>query len=139
MVPGLFLLILHQTLLIGTGILGAGQWRQPGYWNRVSPLMLVSARVLAFGLLYCLFSALYIGWCYYFYQVSLQASLGQVLLLMLPFLLTTASAGVALSCLFVRRELPTQILLLVSMPILFVSGFVWPLALIPEPWYGCRR
>ncbi|QTE86111.1 ABC transporter permease [Shewanella algae] len=132
-VPGLFLLILHQTLLIGTGILGAGQWRQPGYWNRVSPLMLVSARVLAFGLLYCLFSALYIGWCYYFYQVSLQASLGQVLLLMLPFLLTTASAGVALSCLFVRRELPTQILLLVSMPILFVSGFVWPLALIPEP------
>ena len=50
----------------------------------------------------------------------------------MPFLLSTAACGIALSSLFVKRELPTQVLLLVSMPILFVSGFVWPLALIPD-------
>ena len=32
-----------------------------------------------------------------------------------------------------RRDLPTQLYLIMSMPVLFVSGFVWPIALIPEP------
>ncbi|WP_041420168.1 ABC transporter permease [Shewanella violacea] len=132
-VPGLFLLILHQTLLIGTGILGAGQWRRKGYWRDVSPLQLVCGRISAFMLIYLFFSSFYVGFCFYWYQVSVQASLSLVALWMLPFLLSTSAAGIALSCLFVRRDLPTQVLLLVSMPIMFVSGFVWPLALIPEP------
>ncbi len=132
-VPGLFLLILHQTLLIGTGILGAGQWRQRGYWLEVSPLQLVCGRMLAFLLIYIVFTSFYIGYCYHWYQVSVQASFGLVALWLLPFLLATAAAGVAMSSLFVRRDLPTQVLLLLSMPILFVSGFVWPIALIPEP------
>ncbi|EDQ00753.1 hypothetical protein KT99_07828 [Shewanella benthica KT99] len=132
-VPGLFLLILHQTLLIGTGILGAGQWRRKGYWREVSPLQLVCGRISAFMLIYLFFSSFYVGFCFYWYQVSVQASLTLVALWMLPFLLATSAAGIALSSLFVRRDLPTQVLLLVSMPIMFVSGFVWPLALIPEP------
>ena len=132
-VPGLFLLILHQTLLIGTGILGASQWRAQGYWQQVSPLKLVCGRIAAFMLVYSLLSSYYVGYCYYWYDVSLQASIGGVALLMLPFLLATSAAGIAFSSLFTRRDLPTQVLLLISMPILFVSGFVWPTALIPEP------
>ncbi|KFZ37837.1 ABC transporter [Shewanella mangrovi] len=132
-VPGLFLLILHQTLFIGMGILGAGQWRQTGYWQQFSPLTTVCLRVASFTLLYAFFSAFYIGWCFYAYDVGRQASLSQVLLLMLPYLLATAAAGMAFSTLFNRRDLPTQVMLLTSMPILFVGGFVWPLTLIPEP------
>lgn len=132
-VPGLFLLILQQTMLVGTCILGAGQWRKPGYWQQVSPLMLLGGRLLAFGAIYACFSAYYVGWCYYWYKVNLLASMVEILLLMVPFLLATAAGGVALSTLFTRRELPTQVILLSSMPILFVSGFVWPLALIPQP------
>ncbi|ABZ78368.1 ABC-2 type transporter [Shewanella halifaxensis HAW-EB4] len=131
-VPGLFLLILHQTLLIGTGILGASQWKKQGYWRQVSPIKLICGRMAAFMLIYALLSSYYVGYCYYWYDVSLQASLGQVGLLMLPFLLATSAAGIAFSSLFSRRDLPTQVLLLVSMPILFVSGFVWPIALIPD-------
>lgn len=132
-VPGLFLLILHQTLLIGTGILGAGQWRQKSYWQSVPALQLVCGRMLAFMFIYTFFTSFYVGYCYHWYGVSIQASLGLVALWLLPFLLASAAAGIALSTLFTRRDLPTQVLLLASMPILFVSGFVWPLALIPEP------
>ncbi|MCH1924101.1 ABC transporter permease [Shewanella sp. C32] len=132
-IPGLFLLILHQTLFIGMGILGAGQWRQTGYWQQFSPLTTVCLRMASFSVIYAFLSAFYIGWCYYYYDVGRQASLGQVLLLMLPFLLATAAAGMAFSTLFVRRELPTQVMLLSSMPILFVAGFVWPLSIIPAP------
>ncbi|UJF21967.1 ABC transporter permease [Shewanella sp. OMA3-2] len=132
-VPGLFLLILHQTLLIGTAILGAGQWRNKGYWQQVSPMAIFSARMAMFVSLYSVFSSFYIGYCFYAYQVSLLGSLAETALMMLPFLLATSAAGIALSCLFTWRDLPTQIFLLSSMPILFVAGFVWPIALIPEP------
>jgi ABC-2 type transport system permease protein len=132
-VPGLFILILHQTLLIGTGILGAGQWRKKGYWQQVSPMAIFSARMAMFVSLYSLFSSFYIGYCFYAYQVTVLGSLAETALMMLPFLLATTAAGITLSCLFIRRDLPTQIFLLSSMPILFVAGFVWPIALIPEP------
>ncbi|NRD72496.1 ABC transporter permease [Shewanella sp. VB17] len=132
-VPGLFLLILHQTLLIGMGILGAGQWAKLGYWNQCSPLLLICGRMTAFMLIYLVFTSFYIGYCFYWYQVSIQASLSLVSLFLLPFLLASCAGGVALSCLFMRRDLPTQVLLLASMPIMFVSGFIWPLALIPQP------
>ena len=132
-VPGLFLLILHQTLLIGTGILGAGQWRKSGYWQQVRPVTLVLARLSVFMMIYALFSSFYLGFCFYWYKVSVVATVIEVGLFMLPFLLATGSLGIYLSSLFNRRELPTQLYLLVSMPILFVSGFVWPIALIPEP------
>lgn len=132
-VPGLFLLILHQTLLIGTGILGAGQWGKQGYWQQVRPVTLVLARLSVFMMIYALFSSFYLGTCFYWYKVSVVASVIEVGLFMLPFLLATGSLGIYLSSLFRRRELPTQLYLLVSMPILFVSGFVWPIALIPQP------
>jgi len=132
-VPGLFLLILHQTLLIGTGILGAGQWGKQGYWQQVRPVTLVLARLSVFMMIYALFSSFYLGACFYWYKVSVVASVIEVGLFMLPFLLATDSLGIYLSSLFRRRELPTQLYLLVSMPILFVAGFVWPIALIPQP------
>lgn len=132
-VPGLFLLILHQTLLIGGAILGAGQWRKQGYWSDVGAVKLVCGRICAFSIIYLFFSSFYVGYCYYLYEVSLLANAITIGLLMLPFILATAACGLALSCLFTRRDLPTQVVLLASMPILFVSGFVWPISLIPEP------
>ncbi len=132
-VPGVLLLVLHQTLLIGAGILGAGQWQTKGDWLRVNPLMIILARLTAFAVLYSMFSAYYLGYCYYFYDLRAMASLAQLGLFMLPYILSTAAAGIAMSCLFSRRDLPTQVVLLISMPLLFLTGFIWPLSLIPEP------
>ena len=99
----------------------------------MSPLLLVSARVLTFSSIYAVLAIFYLGYCFYFYDVSVLATMTEVSLFMLPFILATAALGTAVSSLFVRPDLPTQFFLLISMPILFVAGFVWPLALIPEP------
>ncbi|ROS05362.1 ABC-2 type transport system permease protein [Sinobacterium caligoides] len=132
LVPALFVLLLHQTLLIGTGILGASQWRQAGYWREVSAWQLVLARCCAFGLIYSGFSLYYFGWCFYLYDVSRLAGIAELLLLVLPWLLASTAFGICLSSAFQRRDRPTQFYVIVSMPILFVSGFVWPSALIPD-------
>ncbi|KPU83495.1 ABC transporter [Psychromonas sp. PRT-SC03] len=133
LMPGLFLLILHQTLLIATGILGAGQWSKNTYWRRINPMTLIFLRCCSFFLMYSALSLYYIGYCYYRNNINLLASFTQVLLLMLPFLLATTMLGIFLSTFFDRRDRPTQVFLLISMPIIFVCGFVWPLDLIPAP------
>ena len=81
-----------------------------------------------FSAIYALFATLYLGYCFYFYNVSVLATIAEVGLFMVPFILATAALGVAVSSLFTRRDLPTQFFILISMPILFVAGFVWPLA-----------
>ena len=131
-VPALFLLILHQTLLIGTGILGASQWSENGYWRHVTPWQLVLSRCLAFGAIYAAFSAYYFGWCYYYYGVSRLANLSELLMLVVPWILATTLAGICLSVFFNHRDKPTQLYAIISMPIIFISGFVWPSALIPN-------
>ncbi|WP_394129350.1 ABC transporter permease [Shewanella maritima] len=132
-VPAVLLLVLHQTMLIGTGILGAGQWRSQGYWQQVSPMQLLLGRLASFSFIYAMFSAFYFGWCHYYYQLTVVGELVQVAMMLLPFILASAAAGIAMSCLYQRRDFPTQVVLLISMPIIFASGLVWPVTLIPEP------
>ncbi|GLS83707.1 ABC transporter permease [Paraferrimonas haliotis] len=131
-VPAVMVLVLHQTLLIGSGILGAGQWRHAGYWQTQKPLTLVLSRVMAFFTLYLIFASFYLGYCHYHYRLTVQGHLHEVMLMMLPFLLASSAFGIAVSCLYLRRDMPTQIVLLISMPILFASGLIWPLELIPQ-------
>ncbi|MNT59522.1 ABC-2 family transporter protein [compost metagenome] len=38
-----------------------------------------------------------------------------------------------LGALFTRRDLPTQVVLVSSLPLVFLAGFIWPLELIPTP------
>ncbi|GLP96972.1 ABC transporter permease [Paraferrimonas sedimenticola] len=132
-VPAVMLLVLHQTLLIGAGIIGAGQWGKPGYWSQVSPARLLLARLTALMILYLGFSSFYLGICHHVYELPVRGAFSQVTLLMLPFLLASAAFGIALSCLLKGRDRPTQLVLLISMPILFASGLIWPVELIPEP------
>ncbi|QBF82766.1 ABC transporter permease [Shewanella maritima] len=132
-VPAVLLLVLQQTLLIGSGILGASQWRSSGYWNQVSVVKLVTARIITFAVLYLLFASFYFGWCHYYYQLPVTGELINVVMLLVAFVLASSAAGVALSSCFSRTDMPTQIVLLISMPILFASGLIWPTMLIPEP------
>ncbi|MCK5820185.1 MAG: ABC transporter permease [Psychromonas sp.] len=132
LIPGLLLLLLHQTMLIALGTIGATQWQKKGYWSRVSAVQLVSARLLAFLCIYSLLTALYIGWGFMYYGVTLVADLRDMLLLMIPFLLSVATLGIWLSCFFKNTERPTQVFLLMGMPIIFLAGFVWPIILIPK-------
>ena len=132
LIPGLLLVILHQTMLIALGTVGAGQWQKRGYWTRVSPLQLVCARIFTFCSIYSLLTTLYVGWGFSYYGVTLLGNVMDIFLLMIPYLLSIAALGVAMSCFFDYKERPTQVFLLMGMPIIFTAGFVWPTMMIPD-------
>jgi ABC-2 type transport system permease protein len=134
-VSGVFLLILHQTLLIGAGLLGATQnetKNRGGYWQQASPALLLLVRTLLLMLVYLGFTLFYLGPCLYGYGLSHLAEPLQLLGFLLPFFLATTQLGILYGVWLPRRELATPIIILSSLPLVFVAGFIWPAAMLPE-------
>jgi len=137
-IPAVFVLILHQTLIMGAGILGGYQNEQQrlgvkGYWLCTSPLRLLLVRTALFVAIYWLLFLYYFGFAFSYYGIPCLAHIGELNLLVLPFLLSSALLGICLGLLLPRRELTTLLVLLSSLPLIFSSGFIWPTAAIPAP------
>ena len=136
-VPAVFIVILQQTLLIVSGILSASQLERSrqgeyGYWLTASPAGLLLARCLVFLALYLLFSLYYFGFALDIYGVNRLAAALDILTLLVPFFLAVVCLGVALGQIYDQPETATMVVLFSSMPVLFSSGFVWPVHEIPS-------
>lgn len=136
-IPAVFILILHQTLIMGVGILGGGQNEQrllegKGYWLLAAPWKLLLVRTSLFVAIYWLLCMYYFGFSFSFYNIPHLADFSELNLLILPFLLGGTFLGISLGLLLPRRELATLLVLLSSMPLIFASGFIWPASAIPD-------
>ncbi|MBY6225330.1 ABC transporter permease [Ferrimonas balearica] len=129
--PGLFVLILHQLMLICAALIGTGRWNRPGRWRSATATGLWSSDVALLVPAFALAACWYLGPALAFYDVALLGNLVALWGLLLPFLLATASLGIFLASLVDRRDLLSQILVLSSMPLLFIAGFVWPVEALP--------
>lgn len=136
-IPAVFILILHQTLIMGVGILAGGQNEQrlqegKGYWLEAAPWKLLLVRTSLFVAIYWLLCMYYFGFSFSFYNIPHLADFTALNVLILPFLLATTLLGISLGLLLPRRELATLLVLLSSLPLIFASGFIWPASAIPE-------
>ncbi|MBY8172970.1 ABC transporter permease [Vibrio fluvialis] len=132
-VPAVFVLILQQTLAMSSGLMVGTQKQGRGYWSRVSPLRLILVRSSIIVSIYYLLSMYYFGASFTTHGVNTLASGGQLLTLLLPFLLSACFIGIWLGALTPRRELVTLVVLISSMPLVFSAGFIWPVEAIPAP------
>ncbi|GEM74546.1 ABC transporter permease [Vibrio sagamiensis] len=134
-VPAVFILILQQTLVMAIGLQTgtnrslSGQ-EQPTSTNLRARLC---ARVIIFTAFYYVLSAYYFGFSFEFLNVNHLAHMSTLLTLLLPFLLSCCFLGLWLGYLVPRRELVSIVVLVSSMPLVFLAGFVWPVETIPTP------
>jgi ABC-2 type transport system permease protein len=137
-VPAVFVLILQQTLIMAIGLLTGTQRHGRGYWSQVPTGALLFARTLVFVAIYYLLSAYYFGFSFERLNVNHIANAGELLTLLLPFLLGCCGLGLWLGYLLPRRELVTLVVLVSSMPLIFLAGFIWPVESIPAPllWFA---
>ncbi|GLT13042.1 ABC transporter permease [Vibrio algivorus] len=136
-VPAVFVLILHQTLLIAAGLLGGGlneqrQAKKTGYWQDCSAFDMWSARALILLLTYIPLVMYYFGFSFEFYGISRLASISHLFALIIPFLLAVIGLGMVMGELIPRKELATLIVVLSSLPLVFCAGFVWPTSELPS-------
>ena len=137
-VPAVFVLILQQTLIMAIGLHTGTQRHGRGYWSQVPTGALLFARTLIFVAIYYLLSAYYFGFSFERLNVNHIANAGELLTLLLPFLLGCCGLGLWLGYLLPRRELVTLVVLVSSLPLIFLAGFIWPVESIPAPllWFA---
>jgi ABC-2 type transport system permease protein len=129
LVPGAFVLILQQTLLIGAAALsGLAVAQATG-----SAFASVLGRGIAHLTLYLAPLALYLVVLPRVYGFSALGDLLQLFALASVFILATSFMGQAVGAWFKRPEIPTLIFLGTSMPQLFLTGLSWPREAIPKP------
>ncbi|MGL1931082.1 MAG: ABC transporter permease [Desulfotalea sp.] len=140
--PAVFLLILHHTLIIGVAILTGtqkdidknGNAKIPAinnYWQEVSVTRILSARFFVFGSIYTLLGCYYFGYCFNLMEIPRIAPIWQLGFCYIPFLFACISLGILLGKILPHKELATFVVLITSLPILFASGYFWPASEVP--------
>lgn len=131
----ILIFILHQTLVAGAGIIGGTQNQQftqgvRNYYAWANPFKIVLSKILILFCIYAVLFAFYFGFAYEFYNVHVSANILDFWLFSIAFILCSAAFGVFFGTLLPKRALATQIIMIASMPIVFLLGFMWPKAQI---------
>ena len=132
-VPAAFLLILQQTLLMGSATLGGVAFEQGGFAarrRRGTPAAVIG-QALAHLLLALPGCALYLVVLPRLYGFSYTERLLDLLVLVIPFILSISFLGQLVGAAFRRRETAVLLLIAVSLPIFFLVGVAWPPEAIP--------
>ncbi len=137
--PGMILIILQQTLLIGIGMIGgAGKERrnnqevQPGIRVRQGMFSVVFGKGLAYFMIYVpnlVYTLIYLSRWFGFPD---KGCFTNVCILMVPYLFSVIFLGLMVSMFFRRREHSIMTLVFVSPIVLFISGLSWPESSIPH-------
>ena len=131
-VPAVFVLILQQTLVMASGLMGGTQKHGSGHWSKLPPLQLLAVRTTILVAIYYVLAMFYFGASFSMHGVNQTASATQLLSFLLPFLLASTFIGIWLGQITPRRELVTLVVLISSMPLIFSAGFIWPTEMLPK-------
>jgi len=133
-VPAAFVLILHQTLLMGAAMLGGVAYEEGGLAARRTRAS--AAAILGQGLahwtIYVPAMLLYFVIMPRVYGFSTLGSFWQIVTLSFPFILATSFLGQTLGLVFRHRETAVLLVLATSLPQFFLVGAAWPAEAIPS-------
>ncbi|MCA1900742.1 MAG: ABC transporter permease [Candidatus Hydrogenedens sp.] len=137
-VPGVLMLILQQTLLIGIGILTGTRQEQyeslplPEKGERPIFFCIILARGFAYFSMYIFFPFFYMLVIYRIYNLPQIGNLPEVMLFLIPYVSSIILLGFTLCTIFVSREISIPALIFTSIPTVLLVGFAWPLETLPQ-------
>jgi ABC-2 type transport system permease protein len=145
-IPAALILIIQQTLVIAIGIL-AGTTRERHVFGTLVPMNLIKMGTLrlvlgksaAYCTLYALLCIYMLGMIPKWFGYGQLANLSELTALISPFILSSIFMGITLSVLFKNRESSMMLYLFTSIPLLFLSGIIWPLSNFNQIWLVVRQ
>jgi ABC-2 type transport system permease protein len=144
-IPAALILIIQQTLIIAIGIL-AGTARErhvfgtlvPLDRKRLGTLRLVIGKSAAYFTIYALLCVYMLGMIPEWFGYGQDAGFVELIALITPFILSSVFMGLTLSVIFKNRESAMMLYLFTSIPLLFLSGIIWPLSNFSPLWLAVR-
>ena len=141
LIPGVLMLIIQQTLLLGIG-LSAGTQREKNRYKTLVPIekhyhgmyRIVFGKGLCYFLIYAIMSTyITIGVPHIFHFIQI-AHTRDIMMLLLPYILACIFFGMTVSCLIRYREYIILVIVFTSVPLLFLSGILWPTSAMSGTW-----
>ena len=141
--PGVLILILQQTLLLGIG-LSAGTARENNRFQDLVPIgkhyngimKIVLGKFSCYFMIYCVMAAYVSMVIPHLFNFTMLARPSDLFWLLLPYLLAVIFFGMTISCLVRYRENVMLLVVFTSIPFLFLTGASWPQSSIPGGWQG---
>jgi ABC-2 type transport system permease protein len=145
-IPAALILIIQQTLIIAIGLL-AGTARErhifgtlvPMDRKRMGTLRLVLGKSAAYFSIYAMLCVYMLGMIPEWFGYGQSAGFTDLIALITPFLLSSIFMGLTLSVIFKNRESSMMLYLFTSIPLLFLSGIIWPLSNFSPVWLVVRE
>jgi len=130
-VPGVSILIVQQTLLLGIGVvIGTLQARRGRLTMTVTRLLGMSA---AFGVIGTLGVLYFAGFVFWFQDYPRAGDLMGLGIAAGLFVGAVVALGLLAASFFETRERPFQVVVLFSLPMYFLAGLSWPVSAFPTP------
>ena len=137
--PGLILVVIQQTLLIGIGLLG-GSFSESKKSPFLLPLSKRRKEILpyllgksgAYLFISLLNIALAIVMVHHWFEFPDKANMLHIIMLLFPYLFAVIFLGIGLSTLFRHRESAIVFMVFLSPIALFFSGLSWPVSAMPQ-------
>ncbi|WP_104713285.1 ABC transporter permease [Helicobacter cetorum] len=126
-----FVFILHQVMLIGASMLTSARRLETISCGKKQIACILSARLVMFMVVLSVFMMLYFGVLFPIHGIERHASALVVFINSAVFMLSTLSLGIFLGTWIKNPAYTTQIVLISSLPLIFMMGFVWPFESLP--------
>ncbi|WP_053239687.1 ABC transporter permease [Pleomorphomonas koreensis] len=126
--PAVFVLILQQTLLMGIGNLKAGR--------RPDGALATFADAVVYVGLYALWAGVVLVLLPWAYNLPYIGHIAVMYAVALPFLAAVTAMGFAVARLIPTREGVIFFLVVLGMPLFFLSGVSWPAEAMPAPLHA---
>ncbi len=155
-IPGVLMLIIQQTLLLGVGMSAAtarerflkrtgkqtdGQTSflkqangSAGKQDEGSPIVMMLGRALCYFMIYAVMSAYVALIVPRMFSFTSLLHPADTFWFMLPFVLSCIFFSMTISCAVRYRENVILLVVFTSVPLLFISGVSWPQSAIPAFW-----
>ena len=137
-VPGILLIVIQQTLLIGIGILWAKHTEKKAIINlkaainqRWAAFKIVIGQSMAYVTIYLFTSFLILGLFYKIVNFPDKSGFLPTYYLLIPYLFTVSFLGMAIGVLFKKRVHALLFIVFISPSVFFVSGAAWPAQALP--------
>lgn len=139
--PGILVLIIQQSLLLGVTMLAAGATERRRRNNGIDPLSVsTDAGAIIIGKTLC-YVSLYIPICIYILDfIPVIFNLPHIglftdyILFIIPMLVATSLFGICISIFVTERECSLLVLVFTSVIFLFLSGLTWPRYAMSDFW-----
>ncbi|MCM1347986.1 MAG: ABC transporter permease [Firmicutes bacterium] len=139
--PGILVLILQQSMLLGVTMLAAGVKERRRRFGGIDPETIPAGAMTTIWAKTLCYVTLYIPICVYvlnlvpiMFNLPHIGSFPQMFIFILPMLIAAAFMGQAISVFVTERESSLLVIVFTSVVFLFLSGLTWPRYAMSDIW-----